>query len=90
MAGRGLRVLAVAEGRLRRTDLPPGQHDVDFAFLGLVGLADPVRPEVPAAIQECYAAGVRVIMITGDYPATAQSIARQIGLARPRRHDHGT
>ena len=83
MAGRGLRVLAVAEGRVKPAELPSGQHDVRFEFLGLVGLADPVRPEVPAAIQECYRAGVRVIMITGDYPATAQSIGRQIGLNRP-------
>jgi Ca2+-transporting ATPase len=81
MAGQGLRVLAVAEGRLRRTELPHGQHDVDFAYLGLVGLADPVRPEVAGSIKECYSAGVRVVMITGDYPITAQSIARQIGLA---------
>ena len=44
MAGRGLRVLAVAEGRLKPADLPSGQHDVHFEFLGLVGLADPVRP----------------------------------------------
>jgi Ca2+-transporting ATPase len=80
MAGRGLRVLGVAEGRLRPTQLPEEQHDVDFTFLGLVGLADPVRPEVPEAIAECYGAGVRVVMITGDYPLTAQSIARQIGL----------
>jgi Ca2+-transporting ATPase len=81
MACRGLRVLAVAEGHLRQTDLPQGQHDVDFTYLGLVGLADPVRPEVPGAIQECHDAGVRVVMITGDYPTTAESIARQIGLA---------
>jgi Ca2+-transporting ATPase len=83
MAGRGLRVLAVAEGHVRPGDLPSGQHDVQFHLLGLIGLADPVRPEVPAAIQECYGAGVRVIMITGDYPTTAQSIGRQIGLNRP-------
>ena len=81
MAGGGLRVLAIAEGRLKPKDLPQEQHDFDFTFLGLVGLADPVRPEVPASIRECYGAGVRVVMITGDYPATAQSIARQIGLA---------
>ena len=83
MASRGLRVLAIAEGRVKPPNLPSGQHDVDFTFLGLIGLADPVRAEVPAAIQECYCAGVRVIMITGDYPATAQSIGRQIGLNRP-------
>jgi Ca2+-transporting ATPase len=81
IASRGLRVLAVAKGRLKRMELPRGQHDVDFTFLGLVGLADPVRPGVSDSIRECYSAGVRVVMITGDYPVTAQSIARQIGLA---------
>jgi Ca2+-transporting ATPase len=63
-----------------QSSLPRNQHDFQFEFLGVVGLADPIRPAVPRAIQECYSAGVRVVMITGDYPATAQSIARQIGL----------
>ena len=85
MAGEGLRVLGVAEGSpVGPSDLPPEQHDFHFTFLGLVGLADPIRPAVPQAIQECRAAGIRVIMITGDYPVTAQSIARQIGLANPQ------
>ena len=83
MANEGLRVLGVAMSCFNRQDLPKVQHDFDFEFLGLVGLADPVRPTVPSAIQECYTAGVRVIMITGDYPGTAQSIARQIGLKSP-------
>ncbi|HSW44777.1 MAG TPA: cation-translocating P-type ATPase [Phycisphaerae bacterium] len=83
MAGRGLRVLGVGKGRFRRSDLPDGQHDFDFEFLGLVGLADPVRPTVPQAIRECYVAGVRVVMITGDYPETARNIGRQIGLHGP-------
>ena len=51
-----------------------------FAFLGLVGLADPLRPSVPAAVRECRSAGIRVVMITGDYPATACTIAQQAGL----------
>jgi len=81
MAGEGLRVLGVAEGSpVGPSNLPQEQHDFDFTFLGLVGLADPIRPAVPQAVQECRAAGIRVIMITGDYPVTAQSIARQIGL----------
>jgi Ca2+-transporting ATPase len=83
MANEGLRVLGVARACFRAQDLPHVQHDFAFDFLGLVGLADPVRPTVPAAIAECYTAGIRVIMITGDYPGTAQSIARQIGLANP-------
>ena len=55
-------------------------HEHNHVVLGLVGLADPIRPAVPAAIGECYAAGIRVVMITGDYPLTAQSIAAEIGL----------
>jgi len=80
MAQEGLRVLGVARGVFQQEDLPGEQHDFTFEFLGLVGLADPVRPTVPAAVQECYTAGIRVVMITGDHPTTAQSIARQAGL----------
>jgi Ca2+-transporting ATPase len=83
MAARGLRVLGVANACFRDPDLPHNQHDFDFEFLGLVGLADPVRSGVSAAVQECYSAGVRVVMITGDYPATASNVARQIGLRNP-------
>lgn len=60
--------------------LPGQQHDFEFEFVGLIGLEDPVRPTVAAAIAECDQAGIRVVMITGDYPITAQNIARQIGL----------
>jgi len=80
MAEEGLRVLGVARGVFRQEDLPGEQHDFPFEFVGLIGLADPVRPTVPAAVQECYTAGIRVVMITGDHPTTAQSIARQAGL----------
>ena len=80
MAKEGLRVLGVARARFKETDLPQAQHDFEFQFLGLVGLADPVRPGIADAIKECYDAGIRVVMITGDYPATAQAIARTIGL----------
>jgi P-type Ca2+ transporter type 2C len=83
MASEGLRVLGVAKCQFRQADLPSEQHDFPFTFVGLIGLADPVRPAVPAAIQECYTAGIRVIMITGDYPGTAESIGRQIGLRHP-------
>ena len=83
MADAGLRVLGVAKARFRRSELPPDQHDFRFEFLGLIGLADPMRPTVPAAIQECYTAGIRVVMITGDYPGTARNIAQQIGLRAP-------
>jgi len=81
MADDGLRVLGVAKAYFRRAPLPAGQHDFDFDFVGLVGLADPVRPTAAAAIRECYTAGIRVVMITGDYPGTALHVARQIGLA---------
>jgi P-type Ca2+ transporter type 2C len=81
MANEGLRVLGVAHAQFQpAASLPPKQHDFPFEFVGLVGLADPVRPTVPTAIQECYTAGIRVVMITGDYPLTAQQIGRQIGL----------
>ncbi len=79
-AGNGLRVLGVARSSTRSRVLPDGQHDLAFEFLGLIGLADPVRKPVPGAIQECHRAGIRVVMITGDYPSTARSIAGQIGL----------
>ncbi len=80
MAGEGLRVLGVARATSLSPDLPKNQHDFDFEFLGLIALADPVRDTVPEAIRECRAAGIRVVMITGDYPVTAQNIGRQIGL----------
>jgi Ca2+-transporting ATPase len=80
----GQRVLAVARARFSgRSELPEAQHDFEFDFLGLAGLHDPVRPGVPEAVAECARAGVRTVMITGDYPGTALAIAREIGL------DHG-
>jgi len=80
MADDGLRVLGVAKAHFKQTTLPQEQHDFKFEFVGLVSLSDPVRPDVPDAVKQCYEAGIRVVMITGDYPRTAQSIARQIGL----------
>jgi Ca2+-transporting ATPase len=80
LAAGGLRVLGVAKAVFSARTLPDNQHDFDFRFLGLVALEDPVRPDVPAAIAECHAAGIRVVMVTGDHPATARSIARQAGL----------
>jgi Ca2+-transporting ATPase len=80
MANGGLRILGVAKAYFKVTDLPGEQHDFTFEFLGLVGLADPVRSGVAGAVKECHAAGIRVVMITGDYPGTAANIAGQIGL----------
>lgn len=83
LAEKGLRVLAVAKAKFAKQTLPEIQHDFDFEFLGLIALADPIRPNVTAAIKEAHNAGIRIVMITGDYPATAMNIARQIGLASP-------
>lgn len=88
MAKRGLRVLGVARGELQATDSKPiwpkSQHDFDFIFLGLIGFMDPPRPEVSEALTECKHAGIRVLMLTGDHPATARAIANEVGLsARP-------
>jgi len=80
LAEEGLRVLGVAKATVEPSKLPAAQHDFAFEFVGLIALADPVRPAVPAAIRECHSAGIRVVMITGDYPVTAANIARQVGL----------
>ncbi|MDD1753860.1 MAG: cation-translocating P-type ATPase [Methanotrichaceae archaeon] len=82
MAAEGLRVLGVARAYFIG-DLPRLQHDFKFQFLGLIGLADPVRSDVAKAMEECYQAGIRVVMITGDYPVTAQAVARQINIRSP-------
>ncbi|MGE5288852.1 MAG: cation-translocating P-type ATPase, partial [Micromonosporaceae bacterium] len=77
----GLRVLAVARAEFSQAQgLPTWQHDFEFQYLGLAGLHDPVRPGVAEAVAECARAGVRVVMITGDYPGTALAIAREAGL----------
>jgi len=80
LAKEGLRVLGVARGKINETELPEIQHDFQFELVGLIGLSDPLRKNVPEAIKECHKAGIRVIMITGDYPVTAKNIAREIGI----------
>jgi Ca2+-transporting ATPase len=80
LAAQGMRVLGVAKASYKGNTWPDIQHDFEFEFLGLIGLADPVRKTVLPALRECKAAGIRVVMITGDYPATAMAIASQIGL----------
>ncbi|AXF12629.1 ATPase (plasmid) [Paraburkholderia graminis] len=84
MASGGLRVLGVAKARHSRPDWPQTQHDFAFSFVGLVGLLDPVRPEVAGAIAQCQAAGIRVVMITGDYLSTARAIATEVGIDSAR------
>ena len=79
MAGDGLRVLALAS---RRVGEPYDRAHLEegLTLLGLVGLEDPPRPEVPAAVARCRSAGIKVVMVTGDHPTTALAVARQIGL----------
>ncbi len=81
MAAQGLRVLAVAEKKDARVE--DAEHDM--TFLGLVGMIDPPRPEAKQAIQVCREAGIRVIMITGDHPATARAVAQELDLLRTGR-----
>ena len=82
LAAEGLRVLAVARGRTAAGQpAPPQQHDYDFELLGLIGFEDPLRADVPAAVAQAHAAGMAVVMITGDHSATALAIARQAGIA---------
>jgi calcium-translocating P-type ATPase len=78
-AARGLRVLLVAEG----PNGGPADDPQGLTALGFLGISDPLRPTVPAAVARCHAAGVRVLMITGDHPATARSIAAEAGLVVP-------
>ncbi len=85
MSSDGLRIIGVAKSSFRKTGLPEKQHDFTFEFLGLIGFIDPVRQSVADAVQECYAAGIRVVMITGDYPGTASCIAEEIGLKNPKK-----
>ena len=81
MAAEGLRVLGVAEARWTGPTPPASPREFAFVFRGLVGLQDPLRPSVPAAMAQCRSAGIHVVMITGDYPETAHAIAREAGIA---------
>jgi len=85
LASEGLRVLGVAKAKVNSINLPEIQHDFTFDFIGLIGLSDPIRKNVKEAVSECYKAGIRVIMITGDYPVTAKHIAFEIGLENPEK-----
>ncbi len=93
LAAQGLRVLAVARASKVAPDtaapdtlakpsrsLPQALDDVSLTWLGLVAFADPLRSSVPDAVQACHRAGIRVVMITGDYPLTARTIAAQAGI----------
>jgi potassium/sodium efflux P-type ATPase len=80
----GLRVLAIAQRELpaQLEDYTPEVIEKDMTFLGLIAMMDPPRPEVTKAVEECHTAGIRVVMITGDYGLTAESIARKIGIVK--------
>lgn len=80
MAENGLRVLAIACGTLKEKPEIPEVLEHELEFLGLIGLLDPLRPEVVPAVATCRAAGIRPIMITGDHPMTARAIARAVGI----------
>lgn len=81
MSKRGLRILGAARAVYSsREALPENQHDYEFEFVGLLGFIDPPRSTAAGAIREAYNAGMRVIVITGDYPGTAQFVARSIGI----------
>ena len=84
MSRQALRVLAVAERDLPAslTDYTPDTVETDLTFLGLVGMIDPPRPEVSEAVEQALTAGIRIIMVTGDYGLTAEAIARRIGIVR--------
>ncbi|HYM01945.1 MAG TPA: HAD-IC family P-type ATPase, partial [Stellaceae bacterium] len=81
MAASGMRVLGAAQAQVGGLALPDSQRGFPFRFLGLIGFSDPLRPGASEAVRECQAAGIRVLMITGDYPATARAIAAEAGLA---------
>lgn len=77
---KGYRVIGIAHSKFNTATTPDDQTHYKFEFLGLLAFEDPIRPEVPNAVKECLQAGVRVIMITGDFPVTAKSISDRIGL----------
>jgi sodium/potassium-transporting ATPase subunit alpha len=80
LAGRGLRILGFAYREVAPSDPEAENEETELVFLGLTAMSDPVRPAVKEAIESCHRAGIRVLMITGDYPVTAATIARQIGI----------
>lgn len=85
MTASGMRVIAVGKNPAEVRTLPERKSDLRFEALGLIGLADPIRSSVPPAIARLRNAGVRVVMITGDYPGTAAAIAAQAGILNPSR-----
>jgi Ca2+-transporting ATPase len=90
LAKKGYRVLGVAKSALNKKDIknnfPKTHKDFDFEFVGFLAFSDPVKPDIKGALKQAYTSGIRVVMITGDYPITAQHIAMQIGMQRPENY----
>ena len=84
MAEKGQRILGLSKAKWNNSTFPDSQAGFNFEFIGFLGFEDPIRQEVPQSIKECYDAGIKVIMITGDYPSTAKSIALQVGMEKNR------
>ncbi|MGZ4144966.1 MAG: cation-translocating P-type ATPase [Actinomycetota bacterium] len=80
LAGKGLRLLALARRELPEVPRVAAEAEHDLELLGIVGMHDPVRPEVPEAVARCLRAGIRIVMVTGDHPGTAREVARTAGL----------
>lgn len=80
LSSQGLRLLAVAKSLFQKTKLPDQQHDYRFELVGILGFKDPLRRSIADSVLTAYKAGLRTIMITGDYPETAKFIAQEIGL----------
>ncbi len=89
MSDKGLRVLGVARAVFSKHALPKSQHDFKFEFVGLLGFIDPPRSAAAHAVAEAHSAGMRVIVITGDYAGTARFIAKKIGIRNPEQYITG-
>jgi Ca2+-transporting ATPase len=89
MSEKGLRVLGGAKAIFSENELPKDQYGFNFEFVGLFGFIDPARSTAYDAVKEAYNAGIRVIMVTGDYPGTAQFIAKKIGIKNPEHYITG-